>query len=95
MNCPFGHARKYKLSLQRVQSREQEKEILYCGVQVCIQLCLGLYCCVLVLLVGIQMVQDMDQHVSELSPNHAVVLYNDAYRFLSKKMMLTDAVLDK
>jgi hypothetical protein len=62
-------------------AREQEKEILYCGVQVCIQLCLGLYC-VLVLLVGIQMVQDLDQHVSELSPNHAVVLYNDAHRFL-------------
>ena len=29
-----------------------------------------------VLPVGIQMVQDMDQHVSELSPNHAIVLYS-------------------
>ena len=58
---------------------------MYCGVQVCIQLFLGLYR-VLVLLVGIQMVQDMDQHVSELSPNHAIVL---------RIMMLTDAVLDK
>ena len=48
---------------------------MYCGVQVCIQLFLGLYR-VLVLLVGIQMVQDMDQHVSELSPNHAIVLYS-------------------
>jgi hypothetical protein len=33
----------------------------------------------LALLVGMQMVQDMDQHVSELSPNHAIVLHNDAY----------------
>jgi hypothetical protein len=33
----------------------------------------------LALLVGMQMVQDMDQHVSELSPN-AIVLHNDAYR---------------
>jgi len=75
-------------SLQKVQPREQEKEILYCELWIywfAYSWCLGLYC-VLVLLVSIQMVQDMDQHVSELSPNHAIVLYSDAYRCCARQI---------
>jgi hypothetical protein len=59
VNCPFGRARKYKLPEGVVQPREQVKGNLvlrYTGLHTVDAI---------VLLVGIQMVQDMDQHVSE------------------------------